>query len=755
MLRLVPVFLAFCLGAVSAERGVDIRLGSTYTSMPLYRSGAGTNVVKVKVGTPEVDMQLTCSTSVDYIVVAATGCEKCAQDATVLDANRSTSLTLSDQAVAYTFSYPAGSSSTMAIQGRFASDILTDERGDQTPRPIVLATSIQTNAASSALGGTGLQLSDRSSGFFGLGVYQDKKANSIIPSMLETNDQGHSSQLSSFTVGFDMGNYSNVADSQAGTIHWGGVPSGSYRGSFNWLQTNTSLGGSWAFDVDHLRIGGDVVDLKGYYGMIDPAFDAVYVPTAVAERIYSKVDGAERDRVDRTRWNLPCNTTLDVKIAISGVQYNIASSELVQARDKAGITCWGSIVAWQNGSLPEQQGEVRLGTPFMAGVYSVLYYSGSAQYVGLAGKPNSVNSGDVSRKEGKPNMQLAGILIGTLLGALILLLLICYGRNRSSFQSVWYRAARRQQRAQMNAMVRAATLPPPIIMPLPMAMGMPMPMHPPMIGPMGMMPRPMAGMVPLVAGASMTVPTPGGMEMGGGTNQLAARAGGVGAGVADCAGVSAPGPPPYQSQVRQNQLQSTQGAHRWAEQQQPLLASGLTPTSFEDGSYSQPVTIEPSRQGYYSPRSLPSSLVGSGIPPRTPQREFNDGHGQLTYSEPTDSQQHGFDGAVTVPTHTRGPIRHPGPRQTSIQYEHQEKPSPLYTAPPPSSEKKRYFAWRDSSAGKGVYQSVLGSQTGRPANSKKWKIWWKRRTRPEAAWGEKAADLEPVYTHHDLRSWSQ
>jgi hypothetical protein len=35
------------------------RLGQYYTSLPLYRSGSGTNVLTVGVGTPAVDVNLT------------------------------------------------------------------------------------------------------------------------------------------------------------------------------------------------------------------------------------------------------------------------------------------------------------------------------------------------------------------------------------------------------------------------------------------------------------------------------------------------------------------------------------------------------------------------------------------------------------------------------------------------------------------------------------------------------------------------
>ena len=104
-----------------------------------------------------------------------------------------------------------------------------------------------------------------------------------------------------------------------------------------------------------------------------------------------------------------------MEITISGYQYNVANAQLIQPRDQAGQTCWGAVVAWQNGSVTETLGEIRLGTPFMSDIYSyvpslleteadlvlsVLFYSPSEQLVGIAGKPNSVNALNVNSAGG-------------------------------------------------------------------------------------------------------------------------------------------------------------------------------------------------------------------------------------------------------------------------------------------------------------------------------------------------------------------
>jgi len=119
-------------------------------------------------------------------------------------------------------------------------------------------------------------------------------------------------------------------------------------------------------------------------GSLDPGYDAIYVPTRLAEGIFAEVPETIRDISDGSRWvrgttpqikrltwqNIPCDLNISMTVTISGHEYNVAASELVQPRGVAGRTCWSSIVAWSNGSLPEQLGEIRLGTPFLSGVYS-------------------------------------------------------------------------------------------------------------------------------------------------------------------------------------------------------------------------------------------------------------------------------------------------------------------------------------------------------------------------------------------------
>ncbi|WVW82514.1 hypothetical protein I302_104525 [Kwoniella bestiolae CBS 10118] len=687
------------------------RIGSEYTTMPLYRSGAGTNVLNVNVGSPPTEMRLTCSTNVDFFIIAATGCEECVEDSNLFEVSRSDSLSITEQDLAYVFPYPSGSSSTISIAGRFASDIISDERGDEaTPRPIVLGAAVQTNDPSAVLDGVDAPLTDGTGGFWGTGVYQERKSSSMIPSMIIADNDGPTEQLTSFTVGFQINNFSTNTDDLAGKIHWGAVPAGTYEGNFNWLDANPSLGGSWAFDVDRFRIGGEVIGLENHYGTVDPGFDSIYVPTNIAERVFAKVNGAVRDGRDTTRWNVPCDASIDLKITISGTQYAIDPTSLVRNRDVAGRTCWSSIVAWQNGSVPEARGEVRLGTPFMSGVYTALYYSESAQYVGLAGKPGSVNAANLyQRDEGEANKKLAGILIGTLVGLLIFVLILCYARNRSSVQSIWYRALRRQQRAQMNAVVRGATLPPPIIP----VVGM----GPPII------PRGPPPMMMGMTGAPMMPPT---MGMTRPTMPFQQP------------------PPPYQPPIIPQQQ---------VEQHQPLM----------------PSTVQPRQEGYYSPRLQNTSPPKSGFLALPFKRSRSTRHGEYeppysggskVHFGPTSARQmrstslanslnefgqYQYGGPEGRYERTDGFIReynnlqpshhahqqHQYPSQEYHQQQHPAMPA-LQAVPegeyrPPQQEKKRYFSWRmGAPSEQGHYAPVVNPQGQAPSEvgSEKRKSWW-------------------------------
>lgn len=60
--------LIVCLAARADSRTDDARLGEFYTSIPLWRSGSGTNIFSVGLGTPPQEVNLTLSQAFSFVL---------------------------------------------------------------------------------------------------------------------------------------------------------------------------------------------------------------------------------------------------------------------------------------------------------------------------------------------------------------------------------------------------------------------------------------------------------------------------------------------------------------------------------------------------------------------------------------------------------------------------------------------------------------------------------------------------------------
>lgn len=277
--------------------------------------------------------------------------------------------------------------------------------------------------------------------------------------------------------------------------------------------------------------------------------------------------------------------------------------------------------------------------------FRVLYFSDKQQLVGLAGKPGTVNDANLYRNErGGANGKLAGIRTSHCgsngSGGL------CYGRNRNSFQSIWYRGIRRQHRAQVNALVRAATIPPPMI-------GGPLVVAPPMMG-MGMGGPMMGG--PMMGG--MGGPMMGGMgPMGGGGMGPMGPIGPTGPsyipvpqGHMGHAGMGMGGQAQGQGQAPPMYQPPMQPQHQSSQQYQNAHDQGPLPYNAQP-----PHTVEHTPKGMYSGRhhSLPlpaqSTHGGTGRSPKPPR-----------YSQPSHQMQMQMDQGQGQ-GQDMGQIHHAGP----------------------------------------------------------------------------------------------
>lgn len=69
MIALLPLcLLVQALRVRADDREDEARLGSFYTTIPLWRSGSGTNVVNVGIGNPPQDVNLTLSKCCMFLI---------------------------------------------------------------------------------------------------------------------------------------------------------------------------------------------------------------------------------------------------------------------------------------------------------------------------------------------------------------------------------------------------------------------------------------------------------------------------------------------------------------------------------------------------------------------------------------------------------------------------------------------------------------------------------------------------------------
>lgn len=367
---LLPVLVL--LSCVQASR--DSRLGQLYTTVPLQVSAEGNPVVQVGIGqvgsvTPLVNLSL--STTVNYLLLAVPDCDNCVDETTasIYDPDRSETGTESELALRYSCASPFSSTGDkLNITGVFAQDIIFDPRSDHTPRTIVLVDSFGEKDGSSWKDGKGFGKGE--AGIWGLGYDQVNPANSLIPQVM-ASDPG----ISSLTVGIDLfARARNVQQDIIGNMHWGGIPDGAWVGDWNWIHPLGSGASVWAIRLDKLEIDGkDINKSKQLRATIQPAISTIAVPNDVAVEVYSHIDGAVRDKQQTDRWNIPCPSSPTLQIHLPGGTYTLNSTLLVQ--QKSANTCWGAIVAWPKGSDLDRAGEVLLGYPFLVGVYMGLYYS--------------------------------------------------------------------------------------------------------------------------------------------------------------------------------------------------------------------------------------------------------------------------------------------------------------------------------------------------------------------------------------------
>ncbi|KLT41665.1 acid protease [Cutaneotrichosporon oleaginosum] len=400
---------------VTAATDDKERLGALQATLPL-RYFNGLTLVNPGLGTPPQNLPLVLSPDVGHLSIVG-HCGTCIHRGGEYDVASSSTARVQDDS-SFNLTLPGRDGDpgdSLALSGMIVNDrVHADGRPLELPEGVCSIHKIMSIVNTT---NDPAALPEGSSGYWGLGIDESDLNGSLIPSACPPNG--------SVTVGFDLKN-----STPAGEMHWGGPPPDAYVGRFNWLPTSEA---NWAVGIEGFRVNRTKINApKSSYAILDPGLDGIYVPSAIAEQVYGAL-GGKRDHLLTNRWNVPCNASAEIKVVLGGIPYVLATSSLIVPRDSQGWTCWGSMMSWANASLPETHGEIRLGAPFLSGVYMALYYpcSSEKRYVGLAAKPGSANPSDPFVLP-KPDLRVVGIVLGVLLPLLLLLLGLCFLKNRCS-----------------------------------------------------------------------------------------------------------------------------------------------------------------------------------------------------------------------------------------------------------------------------------------------------------------------------------
>ncbi|BEI95270.1 hypothetical protein CcaverHIS631_0102190 [Cutaneotrichosporon cavernicola] len=391
MASLLPL-LVFLTLTTAADVDAD-RIGTLQATLPL-RYVDGRTLVTPGLGTLPQSLPLVLSPDVGYLT-AVGHCTTCRHSGAEYDVASSTTAHVeAGSSFNLTLAGRTGNASeTLTLGGMIVQDVLYAQ-GQRLQLPAGVCNIRKIMSITNTTGGAS-SLPDGVSGHWGLG-FNESQTDSLFPAACPPNG--------SITVGFDLKNTS----APAGDMHWGGVPPEAYEGRFNWLPTSAS---TWAIPIDGFQVGSTKINAnKSSTAVLDPGLDGIFVPLAFAEALYAPLGGV-RDRVYTERWNLPCNTTADVHVRLGGVSYALAINQLVVPRDRLGRTCWGSVVSWSNASIPETNGDIRLGKAFISGIYMALSYccDKKERHVGLAGKPHSANPTNVHVST--PSINIVGVVL--------------------------------------------------------------------------------------------------------------------------------------------------------------------------------------------------------------------------------------------------------------------------------------------------------------------------------------------------------
>ncbi|GAA5952808.1 hypothetical protein JCM3765_002971 [Sporobolomyces pararoseus] len=175
-----------------------------------------------------------------------------------------------------------------------------------------------------------------------------------------------------------------------GELCVGCYDSGKFTGSLNYVPVSSR--GYWSVKSDGIAIDGSVISGTSMTSAIDSGTSLIYVPTAVAQALYSSIGGKQVGN----DWHVPCVAHFSTfAFSFGGIQYKIPLSDLflgyASASDKSSC-----ILAVMPQDVYDPSGSLTaiVGATFLKAVYTVYSYSqNGSPAVGFAVSSTSGTSG--------------------------------------------------------------------------------------------------------------------------------------------------------------------------------------------------------------------------------------------------------------------------------------------------------------------------------------------------------------------------
>jgi len=133
----------------------------------------------------------------------------------------------------------------------------------------------------------------------------------------------------------------------------------------SYLAGNTSQNASGVVASVDILCSRQFLCLREHLYLILMFLDTgIKLPTEMAQQIYSGIPGSQA--VSNNVWSLPCNSTFQVTLTVSGANFTIRERDTIQKNSNG--TCFGAVTGGA-------QNLAQVGAPFLRNVYTYVIAS--------------------------------------------------------------------------------------------------------------------------------------------------------------------------------------------------------------------------------------------------------------------------------------------------------------------------------------------------------------------------------------------